>query len=76
MKTPDKLKEAFEAWHRAIDEHVAMMRLVTDGSPLDGTAMTAKIADIDVLHATWMDMVLDRDEGDARSSAVASGPRS
>ena len=25
MPTPDKLHEAFEAWHRAVDEHVEMM---------------------------------------------------
>lgn len=64
MPTPDKLRDVFEAWHRAVAEHVAMMRSVTDGAPLDGPAMSAKVAEIDELHATWTDLVLHRDEGD------------
>jgi len=59
--TPDKLNEAFEAWHRAIDEHVEMMRAVTSGQPLDGEAMNVKVGEIDTLHGLWMDMVLRRD---------------
>jgi hypothetical protein len=62
MPTPDKLAEAFEAWHRAIDEHVEMMRSVTSGQPLDAEAMTQKVGEIDTLHATWMEMVMRRDE--------------
>ncbi|MGJ7490195.1 hypothetical protein [Variovorax sp. ZT4R33] len=62
MPTPDKLNEAFEAWHRAIDEHVDMMRAVTTGQPLDVQAMTQKVGEIDTLHATWMEMVMRRDE--------------
>ena len=59
--TPDKLNEAFEAWHRAIDEHVEMMRAVTSGQSLDGEAMNVKVGEIDTLHSLWMDMVLRRD---------------
>jgi len=62
MPTPDALNEAFDAWHRAIDEHVEMMRSVTGGQPLDADAMTQKLGEIDTLHATWMDMVMQRDE--------------
>jgi hypothetical protein len=62
MPTPDKLKEAFEAWHRAVDEHVDMMRSVTAGQPFDAEAMTQKVGEIDSLHGTWMDMVMQRDE--------------
>jgi hypothetical protein len=65
MPTPDKFREVFEAWHRAVDDHVAMMRSVTEGAPLDGPAMSAKVAEIDELHATWTDLVLRRDERDA-----------
>lgn len=61
MTTPDKLNEAFEAWHRATDEHVDMMRRVTGGEPLDATAMTRMVGEIDTLHATWMEMVAARD---------------
>jgi len=35
MPTPDKLNEAYEAWRRANDEHVDMMRAVTSGAPFD-----------------------------------------
>ncbi|MDB5826800.1 MAG: hypothetical protein JWQ73_1020 [Variovorax sp.] len=63
MPTPDKLNEAFEAWHRAGDEHVEMMRAVTDGQPLNSEAMTQLVGKIDALHATWMEMVMRRDEG-------------
>lgn len=62
MPTPDKMKEAFEGWHRAVDEHVDMMRAVTAGQPLDAEAMTQKVGEIDTLHATWMEMVMRRDE--------------
>ena len=62
MPTLDKLKEAFEAWHRAVDEHVEMMSGVTAGQPLDAEAMTQKVGEIDTLHATWMEMVMRRDE--------------
>ena len=62
MPTPDKLNEAFEAWHRAIDEHVEMMRGVTAGGPLDAESMTQKVGEIDTLHATWMELVMRRDE--------------
>lgn len=62
MPTPDKLKEAFEAWHRAVDEHIDMMRGITAGQPLDAEAMTQKLGEIDTLHATWMEMVMRRDE--------------
>ena len=61
MMTPDKLHEAFEAWHRAVDEHVDMMRAVTAGEPLDAASMTVKVGEIDTLHGLWMDMVLRRD---------------
>jgi len=59
--TPDKLHEAFEAWHRAVDEHVDMMRAVTAGTALDAASMTQKVGEIDTLHGLWMDMVLRRD---------------
>ena len=62
MPTPDNLKEAFEAWHRAVDEHIDMMRGITAGRPLDAEAMTQKLGEIDTLHATWMEMVMRRDE--------------
>jgi hypothetical protein len=62
MTTLDNMKEAFEAWHRAVDEHVDMMRAVTAGQPLDAEAMTQKVGEIDTLHATWMEMVMRRDE--------------
>ena len=62
MPTPDKMKEAFEAWHRAVDEYVDTMRAVTTGQPLDAEAMTQKVGQIDTLHATWMEMVTRRDE--------------
>jgi hypothetical protein len=62
MPTPDKLKEAFEAWHRAVDAHVDLMRGVTAGQPLDAEAMTQQLGEIDTLHATWMEMVMRRDE--------------
>ena len=62
MPTPDKLKEAFEAWHRVVDDHIDMMRDVTDGAPLDAEAMTQTLGEIDALHATWMEMVVRRDE--------------
>lgn len=62
MPTPDKLKEAFEAWNRAVDEHIDMMRSVTAGQPIDAEAMTQKVGEIDTLHATWMEMVMRRDE--------------
>lgn len=65
MPTPDKIHEAFEAWHRAVDEHVDMMRGVTDGQPLDAEAMTQKVGEIDTLHAAWMEMVARRDAGSA-----------
>lgn len=61
MPTPDKLNEAFQAWHRAVDEHIDMMRGVTAGRPLDAEAMTQKVGEIDTLHATWMEMVMRRD---------------
>ena len=35
MPTPDKLNEAYEAWRRANDEHVELMRAVTSGAALD-----------------------------------------
>jgi hypothetical protein len=62
MPTPDNLKEAFEAWHRAVDEHIDMMRGITAGRPLDAEAMTQKLGEIDTLHATWMELVMRRDE--------------
>ena len=62
MPTADKIREAFEAWHRAVDEHVDMMRAVTAGQPLDVEAMTRVVGEIDTLHATWMEMVMRRDE--------------
>jgi len=61
MPTSDKLIEAYEAWRRATDEHVEMMRAVTHGVKLDTDAMTQQVGRIDVLHATWMDMVMRRD---------------
>ena len=63
MPTPDKLNEAFEAWHRAVDEHVDLMRGVTSGAALDAEAMAGKVNEIDALHATWMVMVMRRDGG-------------
>ena len=62
MPTPDKMSEAFEAWHRAVDEHVEMMRTVTDGHPLDVEAMTRVVGETDTLHASWMQMAVRRDE--------------
>jgi len=50
MATPDKLNEAFEAWHRAIDSRVDMMRGVTAGQSLDGVALTRKVGQIDILR--------------------------
>lgn len=61
MPTPDKLNEALEAWHRAADEHVEMMRAVTAGQPLDVEAMRQKVGEIDILHGIWMEMVMRRD---------------
>jgi len=61
MPTPDKLNEAYEAWRRASDEHVEMMRAVTSGAPLDAKAMKQLVGKVDVLHASWMDMVKRRD---------------
>lgn len=61
MPTPDKLTEAHEAWKRANDEHADMMRSVTSGARLDAEAMTLKVGELDVLHATWMDMAMRRD---------------
>lgn len=61
MPTSDKLTEAYEAWKRAADEHVEMMRAVTHGAKLDADAMTQQVGKIDVLHATWMDVVMRRD---------------
>ncbi|MDM0086375.1 MULTISPECIES: hypothetical protein [unclassified Variovorax] len=37
------------------------MRSVTSGAALDAEAMTLKLGELDVLHATWMDMVMRRD---------------
>jgi hypothetical protein len=62
MPTPDKLNEAYEAWRRANDEHVEMMRAVTAGEPLDAEAMARQVRNIDVMHTTWMDMVKRRDD--------------
>ena len=73
MPTPDKLNEAFEAWHRAVDEHIATMRDVTGGEALDTEAMMLKLGEIDVLHGTWMDMVARRDQ--APQSALQGGTR-
>jgi len=39
-----------------------MMRGVTAGQSLDAIALTKKVGQIDVLHATWMHMVMRRDE--------------
>lgn len=64
MPTPDKLNEAFEAWHRAVDEHVEMMRSISAGQPIDAEAMTQLVGEIDTLHATWMEMVMRRDQGE------------
>lgn len=61
MPTHHKLGEAYEAWKRANDEHADMMRSVTSGAALDAEAMTLKLGELDVLHATWMDMVMRRD---------------
>ncbi|RZL63327.1 MAG: hypothetical protein EOP81_13065 [Variovorax sp.] len=61
MPTPDKINEAFEMWHRAVDSHVDLMRAVTRGEPLDAERMTQKTGEIDALHRTWMDMVRRRD---------------
>lgn len=61
MPTADKLTEACEAWKRANDEHAEMMRSVSSGATLDAEAMTQKVGELDVLHATWMDMVMRRD---------------
>lgn len=61
MPTADKLTEACEAWKRANDEHVEMMRSVSSGAKLDAEAMTQKVGEIDVLHATWMDLAMRRD---------------
>ncbi len=67
MPTDDKLKEAYEAWRRAVDEHIDTMRNVSDGQPLEPLEMTRQLGEIDTLHATWMEIVLRRDEaaGDA-----------
>jgi hypothetical protein len=62
MPTPDKLNEAYEAWRRANDEHVEMMRAVTSGATFDPEAMKQQIGKVDVLHASWMDMVKRRDD--------------
>ena len=62
MPTSDKLTEAYEAWRRAHDAHVEMMREVTHGARLDVQAMTQQVGEIDGLHATWMEMVIVRDD--------------
>jgi hypothetical protein len=62
MPTPDKLNEAYEAWRRANDEHVEMMRAVTSGEALDAEAMVRQVRKTDQLHAAWMDMVKRRDD--------------
>ncbi|MGJ7541544.1 hypothetical protein [Variovorax sp. LT1R16] len=61
MPSTDKLTEAYEAWKRMNDEHAEMMRNVTSGAKLDAEAMTQKVGELDVLHATWMDMVMRRE---------------
>jgi len=38
------------------------MRGVTAGQPIDAEAMTQQLGEIDTLHATWMEMVMRRDE--------------
>jgi hypothetical protein len=61
MPTPDKLNEAYEAWRRANDEHVELMRAVTSGTALDAEAMARQVGKVEVLHTTWMEMVKRRD---------------
>lgn len=61
MPIADKLTEACEAWKRANDEHAEMMRSVSSGAKLDAEAMTQKVGELDVLHATWMDLAMRRD---------------
>ena len=39
-----------------------MMREVTHGARLDVQAMTQQVGEIDGLHATWMEMVIVRDD--------------
>ena len=62
MPTTDQLNEAFQAWHRAVDQHIDMMRDVTRGEALDSESMMLKLGEIDVLHGTWMDMAERRDQ--------------
>ncbi|VTU30281.1 hypothetical protein [Variovorax sp. RA8] len=56
MPTPDKVRECFDAWKRASDEHRDMMDAVMAGEPLDVEAMERKLGQIDVLHKEWMDL--------------------
>jgi hypothetical protein len=71
MPTPDKLRECYDAWKRANDEHRDMMDAVMAGGPLDAEAMERKLGEIDVLHKEWMELVARSAQGDARSAKPA-----
>jgi hypothetical protein len=58
MPTPDKFVETYDAWKRATDQHHDMMRAVMGGGMLDVEAMEQKLAEIDVLHANWMELAV------------------
>lgn len=59
MTTPDGFVEAYEAWKRASDLHGEMMAKVMAGDMLDVDTMQRQIAEIDTLHAHWMELAYD-----------------
>jgi hypothetical protein len=71
MPTPDKLRECYDAWKRASDEHRDMMDAVMAGEPLDAEAMKKKLGEIDVLHQEWMELVARAAQDDAGSAKPA-----